>query len=196
MWLGLIINSTLFFRGCSLSDAHFTTGFPWPAVEYQQDMNQTLWQSGQVRLLAGPMVWNLACFLLLSLVVWYTPPLRGWISNSLLMQSLLVTYFAFNCVVVSPTIWVDTTFALQTTLVEWLLGDERRVWVMDIFSRAYFTTFVGGAAVLIGFGRHLWRTRIATPNGNRWQVQLVGLFVLTTLAGLAAAMIHRLMANG
>jgi hypothetical protein len=42
----------------------------------------------------------------------------------------------------------------------------------------------------------LWRAAIAKPHGEPWQIQLVGLFVLTTLVALLAALIHRMLFTG
>ncbi len=190
---GLLINTTLFFRGCSMSDTHFTTGFPLPALEYHQDMSQSSWTSGDVRILWHPMALNLGCLGALAVAAFWAKPLRKCLSHRVSVAALLVVFLAFNCVLVSPTLWVNTTFSLQAQLVEILLGDERRVWVMDTFSRAYFVAFVGCVAALISGGHYLWRTKISAPHGERWQIQLVGLFVLTTLVGLLTALIHQLL---
>ncbi len=187
--IGVLVNTTLFFRGCSMSDTNFTAGFPLPAVEYRQDLSQDSWDSRHVQWLPRPLIFNLVAFSALAGLAYFVAPFSRLLFRGRIVAALVITFVAFNLVIISPTVWIHTTFSVESWLAELILGDERRVWVMDAFSRAYFVTFAMGAAVLCTASRFVWQRHVTTSGNQPWQIQLVGMFVITTLVAVVTAII-------
>jgi hypothetical protein len=106
-----------------------------------------------------------------------------------------ITYLAFNLVVVAPDLWAKTVFHIQILLLDAFLEDERRCWVMDIFSRGYFVLHLFSVACLMTVTERVWKKYVATSGECWWQFRLTGIFTITTGVCLLIVLVLLLFAK-
>jgi hypothetical protein len=183
----LLCNTALFFRGCSATGAAFTMGLPLPAAEFRQDesqRNMSVTDGSPLALLLNALI-----VAVIGIPLYLFGPLRKVVLHRRVLIAAGISYVAFNMAVIWPTLWMNTTFALQAWLVDLLLGDECRIWVMDIFSRCYFLAHSAVVLVICYAGKRVWNRFVATSGERWWQFQLSGIFVIMTIACLLIGLI-------
>ena len=176
--LTFLVNSTLFFRGCSFEAVNLTTGFPMPAIEFSRGDDGLEFVAMEDVPIMIDLVVCVAGGLLIAALT------QSLFFSRAVAAGLLISAAAFNLVLIAPDLWAKTVFQVQVWLLDALFENERRIWVMDIFSRIYFVFHIGVAAGLVALGQRGWRKHIATSSDRWWQFGLTGIFVLTTIACL------------
>lgn len=177
--LTLLVNSTLFFRGCSFDAAvRLTTGFPMPAVEFSRGDDGLEF----VAMKDAPILIDLAVSIIGGLLI--AVVFRRLFFSHQVAAGLLITFAAFNLVLVAPELWAKTVFQPQIYLLDALFENERRIWVMDIISRSYFVLHIAVVSGVMALAQRGWRKYISTSTERWWQFGLKGIFALTTIACL------------
>jgi hypothetical protein len=176
--LTLLVNSTLFFRGCSFEAVRLTTGFPMPAVEFSRGDDGLEF----VAMKDAPILIDLAVSIIGGLLI--AVVFRRLFFSHQVAAGLLITFAAFNLVLVAPELWAKTVFQPQIYLLDALFENERRIWVMDIISRSYFVLHIAVVSGVMALAQRGWRKYISTSTERWWQFGLKGIFALTTIACL------------
>ena len=184
--LCLLVNGSMFFRGCAFQQTQFTAGFPAPVCEICVSEEPGANEIRELSLTAAGsnIAFAMTCGFLLSI----SAGLRRIALHRRTITAVAFTFLAFNVALVWPWLWMNTTFAFETWLLESTLGNERRIWVLDIFSRVYFVVLAVLASLVFYLGEIGWLRFVAKPGGKWWQFQLRGVFIVTTATCLIVAM--------